>query len=185
MQSDCKSNNIIVVVFQSTGGTFCPIFRAYLTLTPTPRDLTTQMLNSGILHALPNLVILFNCLAFPKVTTFTCSFGACDVNVSVFNMSFSGAGVRGPGLVRATEGADWHRRSILSRPSVIFPAWRSFFDPSGLINEPTVYSLGCRATVAAEGMCHCTARTIWQAGGAKARENNKIKQLTSSFSWST
>lgn len=176
---------LLLLFFKSTEGTFCTIFRAYLTLIPTPRDLATQMLNSGIFHALPNLVMLFNCLAFPKVTTFTCSFGACDVNVSVFNMSFSGAGVRGLGLVRATEGADWHHRSILSRPSVIFPAWRSFFDPSGLINEPTVYSVGRRATVAAEGMCHCTARTIWQAGGAKARENNIIKQLTSSFSLSS
>lgn len=108
------------------------------------------MPNSGILHALPNLVMLFNCLAFPKVTTFTCSFGAFDVNVSVFNMSFSGADVRGLGLVRATEGADRHHRSILCRPSVIFSACHSLFDLPGLINEPTVYPTGCRITVPAD-----------------------------------
>lgn len=77
-----------------------------LASTPTPRDLTTQMLNSGILHALLDLVMLFNCLAFPKVTTFTCSFGAFDVSVSVFNMSFPRTDVRDMGLVRAAEGAD-------------------------------------------------------------------------------
>lgn len=114
MRPDCKSN-VIPLVFQSTGGTFCSIFPACLALTSTPRDLTTEMPNSGILHALPNLAMLFSCLAFPKVT-FACSFGAFDVNVSVFNTSFSGADVRGLGLIRAAEGADRHRRSILSRP---------------------------------------------------------------------
>lgn len=149
MRSDYKSN-IILLVFQSTWGTFCSIFPACLTLTPTPWDLTTQMSNSGILHALPNLVMLFNCLAFPKVTTFTCSFGALDVNVSMFNMSFSGADVRGLGLVRAAEGADWHHQSILCMPSVIFSVCHSLFDLPGLINEPTVFPTGCRITVPAD-----------------------------------
>lgn len=76
MHSDYKSNKIILLVFQSIGGTFCSIFPACLTLTPTPGGLTTPMPNAGILHALRNLVMLFNCLAFSKVTTFTCSFGA-------------------------------------------------------------------------------------------------------------
>ncbi len=136
--------------FQTTWGTFCSIFPACLTLTPTPWDLTTQMPNSGILYALPNMVMLFNCLTFPKVTTFTCSFGAFDVNVSVFNMSFSGVDVRGLSLVKAAEGADRHHQSILSRPSVVFPVCHSFFDPPGLINEPTVYPTGHRITVPAD-----------------------------------
>lgn len=50
--------------------------------------------------------MLFNCLAFPKVTTFTCSFDAFDVSVSMLNMSFPGADVRGLGLVKATERAE-------------------------------------------------------------------------------
>lgn len=104
----------------------------------------TQMQNFGILHAPPNLGILFNCLAFPKVTTFTCSFGACDVNVSLFNMSFCGADVRGPGLV----GADRHHQSILSRHYVNFSACHSF-DHTDLICDPTVYT-GCRITVPAD-----------------------------------
>lgn len=95
--------NALLLASQCAGSTSASVFTASA---PTPRDLTTQMLNSGILHALLDLVMLFNCLAFPKVTTFTCSFGAFDVNVSVFNMSFPGTDVRGLGLVRAAEGAD-------------------------------------------------------------------------------
>lgn len=84
-------------------------------------------------------------LEFPKVTTFTCSFGACDVNVSLFNMSFCGADVRGPSLV----GADRRRQSILSRPSVNFSACHSF-DHTDLICDPTIYSTRCRITVPAD-----------------------------------
>lgn len=75
---------------------------------------------------------------FQRSQPFTCSFGAFDVNVSVFNVSFSGADVRGLGLVRAAEEADRHCRSIPSRPTVIFSASRSVCDIPGLINEPTV-----------------------------------------------
>lgn len=46
------------------------------------------MQNFGILHPLQNLDMLFNCLAFPKVTTFTCSFDFLDVSVSVLNTFF-------------------------------------------------------------------------------------------------
>lgn len=84
--------------------------------------------HSGISHVRPNLVVLLNCLSFPKVTTFTCSFGALDVNVSVFNMSFSGAGVRGLALVRAVEGADRYNWSIPSRAPAIFSACHSVSD---------------------------------------------------------
>lgn len=104
---------------------------------------------SGISHVLPNLVMLFNCLAFPKVTTFTCSFGAFDVNVSVFNMSFSWADVRGLGLVRAVEGDDHQNQSIPCRSSVIFSACLSFLHLPDLINAPMVYPTGYRITVPA------------------------------------
>lgn len=112
-----------------------PLNISSLSHSPQHWDLTTQMLNSGILHAPPILVMLFNCLAFPKVTTFTCSFGVFDVNVSVFSMSFSRADVRCLGLVRAAEGLDRHQQSILSRHSVIFAARHSLLIPPGLINE--------------------------------------------------
>lgn len=115
-------------------------------LTPTAGDLTNQAPNSGILHAFLNLVMLFNCLAFSKVTTFTCSFGAFNVGVSVFNMSFPGADVGGLGLVRTAEGAAWYHRSIHIRPSVIFSACQSLLDLAGRINESLVYPTGCRIT---------------------------------------
>lgn len=73
-----------------------------------------------------------------------------DVNVSVFNMSFSGAGVRGLGFDRAAEGADWHQQSILSRASVIFSSCHSLLDLPSLINKPTVNPRGCRITVPAD-----------------------------------
>lgn len=155
---DYKSNHIIS---QSAAGSFCSIFTACLTPTPTPRDLTTPKPNSGILHALPNLVMLFNCLAFPKVTTFACSFGAFDFNVSVSNMSFSGADVRGLGLVRAVEVADRPRRSILNRSSVIFSACHFPLDLPGLINAPTVY------TQAAELQFQCTCTSGVRCAGAQ------------------
>lgn len=46
------------------------------------------MQNFGILHPLQNLGMLFNCLAFPKVATFTCSFDFLDVSVPVLNTFF-------------------------------------------------------------------------------------------------
>lgn len=126
------------------------------------------------LHALPNLGILFNCLAFPKVTTFTCSFGACDVNVSLFNMSFCGADVRGPGLV----GAARHRQSILSRPSVNFSACHSF-DHTDLICDPAVYSTGCRITVPADLWRDVLVHS--KAIGTKAREKKHSKTADPKF----
>ncbi len=138
------------------------------------------MPNSGILHALPNLVMLFNCLAFPKVTTFACSFGAFDVNVSVFNMSFSGADVRGLGLVRAAEEADRHGWSILSRQSVIFSACHSFFDPSGLINEPRVFPAGWAIAVLAEEMLLLSKDSLSKPQ-AQSKRKQDTKHLIPSF----
>lgn len=63
-------------------------------------------------------------------------FGAFNVNVSVFNMSFPRADVKGLGLVRAAEEADRYYRSILFRLSVIFSACHSLLDLRGLINSP-------------------------------------------------
>lgn len=85
------------------------------------------------------MLLLFNWLAFQKVTTFTCSFGATDVNVSVFNMSFSGADVGGPDLVRAAEGADGQDQSVHSGFLVIFFSCHSSLDFFSLINAPRVY----------------------------------------------
>lgn len=141
------NQTMLCLSFVSLQEVFCSICTSHLTLLPTPWDLTTQMPYSGISHALPNLVMLFHYLAFPKVTTFTCSFGAFDVNVSVFNMSFSGADVRGLCLVKAAEGADQHNQSILCKTSVIFSACLSILDLPDLINAPTVYPRGCRITV--------------------------------------
>lgn len=99
-------------LFQSTQVRLNSIFPASLTSTPPPQESSTQVQNFGILHALPNLGALFKCLAFTKVTTFTCSFGAFDVNVFMFNMSFCGADVTGPGLV----GADPHSNQFSAGP---------------------------------------------------------------------
>jgi hypothetical protein len=62
----------------------------------------------GILHALPKCVGLFNRVAFPKVMAFLCSYGAFDVNVSVFNISFLSAFVSGLIPVRSAEMAYQH-----------------------------------------------------------------------------
>lgn len=75
--------------------------------------------------------MLFNCLAFSKVTTFTCSFGALGVTVFVFNMSFPRADVRGLGFVREADGADWCHQSLLSRSFVIFSACQALLDFPG------------------------------------------------------
>lgn len=88
----------------------------------------------GILHALPKCVGLFNRVAFPKVMAFLCSYGAFDVNVSVFNISFSSAFVSGLIPVRAAEMAYQQEGLILSQLPVIFSTCHSPLHLPGLID---------------------------------------------------
>lgn len=129
--------------------------------------------------------MLFNCLAFPKVTTFTCSFGAFNVSVSVFNMSFFPPPGQISGvwaLVRATERADRHYQSVLTRLAVVLTACRCLLDLSGQINEPTVWVTQQAAKLHFQQMCGKMQQGLFdKPSGAVAKENTLFKQLTPSF----
>jgi hypothetical protein len=65
---------------------------------------------------------------------FLCSFGGFDVNVSVFNVSFSSACFTGLIPVRASELAYQREDLILSQLPVIFSICHSPFHLPGLID---------------------------------------------------
>lgn len=128
-------------------------------------------------------------LPFPKVATFTCSFGACDVSVSVFNMSFSGADVRGLDLVRAAE-TGWSAQPINSL-LVLCDLFRLPLSLWSRRPNQWTYALPNRLQSCVSGRSvkrYASAQRGFsdKAIGTKAkRENNILKQLTPTFELSS
>lgn len=84
-----------------------------------------------ILLTLPNIVMLFNCLAFPKGHNLYLFIRCTGCQCFCVQHEFSQGRCQRSGPFRAAEWAEWCHRSLQSRSSVIFSACHCLLDLPG------------------------------------------------------